>query len=132
MKSPKRSKKAKYTSHRRSTKRKSTKRRSRSKVRIPLTTRGGLYGYHIDFSAKKRRSILHSLLRKRKATYSEVVKRLNVLVIYNKNRHPEVAHKIKRDIDYVHKYFQKYSLIFQNKKQGKRRGSKKRSKRGHY
>ena len=93
-------------------------------MRIPLTTRGGLYGYHIDLSAKKRRSILHNVLRKREATYSEVVKRLNVLVIYNKNRHPEISRKIKRDIDYVHKHFQKYSLTL-NKK---RRGSKKRSK----
>jgi septum formation topological specificity factor MinE len=108
----------------RTRKSRSRKRRSRSKVRIPLTEKGGLYGYHVDLSAKRRRSILRRLLSKRKATYSEIVKRLNVLVIYNKRRHPETSNKIKRDIDYVHRHFQKYSLTLLHKTT-KRRSKKK-------
>ncbi len=92
---------------RRSTKRRSTKRRTRSKskVRIPIMHKGALGKYHIDLPEKKRRSILKNLLSKGKATYSEIIKRLNVLVIYNKRRYPETSRKAKRDLDFIHRQY---------------------------
>ena len=103
---------------RRSTKRRSTKRRStvksrstkrrtrsKSKVRIPIMHKGALGKYHIDLPEKKRRSILKNLLSKGKATYSEIIKRLNVLVIYNKRRYPETSRKAKRDLDFIHRQY---------------------------
>ena len=115
MKSPKSSKKSKRT-------------KSKSIVRIPLTTQGGLYGYHVNTPAKGRRSLLKRILSKRKATYSEVVKRLNVLVIYNKRRHPEISTKVKTDIDYIHRHLTKYKKS-PVKRKSKRKSVKRKSKR---
>ena len=134
MKTPKRSRKR--TSSKRSRKRRTSKRKSKSKskVRIPVTTRGGLFGYHIDLPEKKRRSLLKFLLSRKLASYSEIIKRLNVLSIYNKRKHPESTRKVNRDITFVHNHYQKYSLTSQrkSKKKSKRkskRKSKKKSKR---
>ena len=111
-----------------------SRKKSKSKVRIPVS-RGGLFGYHIDLPAKKRRSLLKRILSKGLATYSEIVKRLNVLVIYNKRRYPETSAKVKRDIDFVHRHFAKYSLTLQHiprrsRKRSKLRRSRKRSQVG--
>ena len=54
-------------------------RKKKSLVRIPITTKGGLFGYHVDMPLDTRRSLLKKILRTGLATYSEVVKRLNVL-----------------------------------------------------
>ena len=105
--------------------RKTKKSKSKSRVRIPLTTQGGLFGYHINTPAKGRRSLLKRILSKRKATYSEVVKRLNVLVIYNKRRHPEISMKVKTDIDYIHRHLTKYKKT--PSKKSKRKSVKRRS-----
>ena len=110
-----------------SKKRSRVKRRSKSKVRIPIRQKGLLFGYHVDMTAKSRRSLLKRLLSKRKATYSQIIKRLNVLKIYNKNRHPEISEKIKRDIDFIHRHYQKYSMVYQRKVSRKTR-SKRKSK----
>jgi septum formation topological specificity factor MinE len=107
-----------------SSKKRRSQKRSKSKVRIPIKQKGLLFGYHIDMTAKSRRSLLKKLLSKRKATYSQIIKRLNVLTIYNKNRHPDISEKIKRDIDFVHRHFQKYSLVYKNK--SKRKSTPKR------
>ena len=101
------------------------RKRSKSKVRI-YVTKGKLYGYHVDDLQSNRRSLLKKILKNKWATYSEVIKRLNVLAIYNKKRHPETSDKIKRDIKYVETYLQKYSKTFQ-KKSTKKRSVKKRS-----
>ena len=95
------------TKRRTAVKRRSTKRRTRSKskVRIPIMHKGALGKYHIDLPEKKRRSILKNLLSKGKATYSEIIKRLNVLVIYNKRRYPETSRKAKRDLDFIHRQY---------------------------
>jgi len=81
--------------------------KSKSKVRIPIIHKGALGKYHVDLPEKKRRSILENLLSKGKATYSEIIKRLNVLVIYNKRRHPETSRKAKRDLDFIHRQHKK-------------------------
>lgn len=67
--------------------------------------KGALGKYHIDLPEKKRRSILKNLLSKGEATYSEIIKRLNVLVIYNKRRYPETSRKAKRDLDFIHRQY---------------------------
>ena len=78
-------------------------RKKKSLVRIPITTKGGLFGYRVDMPLDTRRSLLKKILRTGLATYSEVVKRLNVLSIYNKNRHPEISKRVIRDMRYIQK-----------------------------
>jgi hypothetical protein len=91
-----------------------SKTKYKSKVRIPVT-KGKLFGYHVDNLARDRRSLLKSLIRSRRATFSEIIKRLNVLVIYNKRKHPEILKKIKRDLDYIERHMSKYRLSPQKK-----------------
>jgi hypothetical protein len=95
----------------------------KSKVRI-YTEKGGLKGYSISDTMVNRRSILEKLLRK--TPYSTIIKRLNVLAIYNKNRYPETSSKIKRDMNYLQKTFsvKKRSV---KKPSAKKRSVKKRS-----
>ena len=104
-----------------------SKSKSKSKVRIPAT-KGKLFGYHVDNLARDRRSLLKSLIRSRKATFSEIIKRLNVLVIYNKRKHPETSKKIKRDLDYIERHMSKYRLSPQRKSPKKKSPKKKSSK----
>lgn len=77
-----------------------SKSRSKSRVRIPVK-KGALAGYTIADSLQKRREILKKIAKK--DGWSKVVKRLNVLYIYNKNNHPENAMKFRRDMFYVQK-----------------------------
>jgi len=80
----------------------SSRKKSRSKVRIPvrkgqLTKHG--YGIH-----NLQRSRHRSLERAAKAEGAlSVFRKLNVLVTYNKNVHPELAKKFKKDRDWVRK-----------------------------
>lgn len=82
----------------------SPKKRSlkRSSVRIPVT-KGKLskHGYHIDRSAERR----HKSLKRASKDYGalSVFKKLNVLVTFNKNVHPKVSKKFKKDRDWVKK-----------------------------
>ena len=117
------------------TKRTKSKRRSpkksKSKVRIPAT-KGKLFGYHVDNLARDRRSLLKSLIRSRRATFSEIIKRLNVLVIYNKRKHPETSKKIKRDLDYIERHMSQYRLSPQKKSPKKKSYKKKSPKKKSY
>ena len=70
----------------------------KSKVRI-YVKRGKLQGYSINDTIKSRRSILKKLLKK--TPYGDIIKRLNVLAIYNKNIHPKTSEKVKSDISYI-------------------------------
>jgi hypothetical protein len=107
---------------------------SRSKVRIPVQ-KGKLPNYHLSDPKEYRRNILNKIAKK--DTWEEVVKRLNVLYIYNKNKHPEIASKFKRDMKYIHNLYssspikkrssKKKSKRHSNKKISKKRSSKKRS-----
>jgi hypothetical protein len=96
-------------------------RKKKSLVRIPITTKGGLFGYHVDMPLDTRRSLLKKILRTGLATYSEVVKRLNVLSIYNKNRHPEISKRVIRDMRYIQK------TQSTKRRSTKRRSTKRRS-----
>jgi hypothetical protein len=55
-------------------------------------------------------------------TWVTIVKRLNILYIYNKNRHPDIAAKFRRDMKYIQKEFSPDYLS----KKSKRRSVKKR------
>ena len=72
----------------------------KSKVRIKVS-KGKLLGYHVTDPLKMRRSVLKKIVKD--MPYNKLIKRLNVLSIYNKNRHPEISQKIKRDISFLRK-----------------------------
>ena len=94
----------------------------KSKVRIYLKP-GGLRGYRIKDTMKSRRSILKKLLQKN--SYSSIIKRLNILSIYNKNRYPEISKKVKSDISFIQKNF--YNKSLSKKRSMKKRSMKKKS-----
>jgi hypothetical protein len=66
-------------------------------------------GYHINLPLKERRKILVNNIKGDLSNYSETIKRLNVLSIYNMYKHPDTSKKIKRDISYLQKQFPKGS-----------------------
>lgn len=96
----------------------------RSKVRIPVKS-GKLLGYHLDDPAKSRRLVLVKISKK--DTWGKVVKRLNVLYIYNKKSHPLTAKKARSDMYYIQKYFEKKSKSRSRK--SKRSGKSRKLKR---
>ncbi len=74
-----------------------------NKVRIKLRHPGlfGAFGYHrvAELSPAQRRG---ALKRAAKALgWRYVIRRLNVLYIYNKHRHPDVAALFKADREYA-------------------------------
>ena len=73
-------------------------RRKKSPVRIKAQ-KGGLRGYSLKLKMKDRRSILDRLVKV--YGYSNIIKKLNLLYVYNKNNHPENALKFKRDMLYI-------------------------------
>ena len=95
----------------------------KSKVRIYLKP-GGLRGYRIKDTMKSRRSILKKLLQKN--SYSSIIKRLNILSIYNKNRYPEISKKVKSDISFIQKNF--YNKSLSKKRSMKKKSSMKKKK----
>lgn len=70
-------------------------------VRIKLKSVGSLtrFGYRAKESAAARRAALKKAAKAN--GYNEVVRRLNVLYIYNKNRRPELAAKYRLDMAWV-------------------------------
>ncbi len=74
---------------------------AQKQVRIKLKAVGSLtkFGYRANKSATARRAALKKAAEVN--GYNEVVRRLNVLYIYNKNRHPELAAKYKLDMTWV-------------------------------
>jgi hypothetical protein len=82
-----------------------SKSRSKSKVRIPVRKSGELkkYGYDIYISAAERRAALAKAVKKYGAL--SVFRKLNVLVIFNKNKHPDLSKKFKSDRDWVGKNY---------------------------
>jgi hypothetical protein len=94
--------------------------KKKSKVRI-YVKRGKLEGYSVNDSIKARRSILKKLLQKN--PYASIIKRLNVLSIYNKNRYPETSKKVKSDISYIQKKYYNLSKTSLRKKYSPKRVS---------
>ncbi len=93
-------------STKRSPSRKSTSKSSKrkSKVRIPVSNKGSLSKH--GWSASKPSTKRHAALKKamKEFTPGMVVKKLNLLSIYNKNRHPELAKLARSDMKFVQKF----------------------------
>ena len=92
--------------------------------------RGSLPGYHVRELARDRRAVLTNLIETKKATYAEVIRRLNVLSIFNKNKNPEMSATIRRDMAYVQRHLSHYSSAKRSpsrKASPKRRASPKQS-----
>ena len=98
--------------------------RSKSPVKIHLE-KNALPGYTLLSTQKLRRSLLSKLANEQ--GWGTVVKKLNVLRLFNKNRYPEKAAKYHKDMRFV----QTLSPKRQSKKRTKstkKRSSKKRTK----
>lgn len=67
--------------------------------------KGELHGYSLKLTLSERRKKLDELVSL--YGWGNIVKKLNVLYIYNKNNYPSNALKFRRDIKYVQK---KYNL----------------------
>ena len=74
--------------------------KSSSPVRIKAQ-KGGLHGYSLKLKLKDRRNILDKLVKV--YGYSNIIKKLNLLYVYNKNNYPENAQKFRRDMIYIQK-----------------------------
>jgi hypothetical protein len=73
---------------------------SKRGVKIHLE-KNALPGYTLSIKRRDRREILDKLVKK--LGWSNVVKKLNVLYIYNMNRYPINAAKFRRDMYYIQK-----------------------------
>lgn len=76
--------------------------------------KGGLAGYRINDPVKQKQKALDKLVNKN--GYSTIVKRLNVLAIYNKNRYPNYTSKVRRDISYLQNKYRSKSKVSKPKK----------------
>ena len=76
--------------------------KSKSRVRIHIE-KGALPGYSLSLKRSDRRELLDKLVKK--YGWSNIVKKLNVLYIYNMNRYPVNAGKFRRDMYYIQKKF---------------------------
>lgn len=70
---------------------------------LPKLKKGSLtsLGYGIHESSTARHGALKKALKK--YGYSSLIKKLNVLVVYNKNAHPDIAQTAHSDMMYVAK-----------------------------
>ena len=87
-------------------------------INVPLR-KGALEGYHARDSSRVRRTILLSIIKKGHSTYAEVIKRLNVLAIYNKNRAPDVTEILRKDIAFLQRQLSPPSLKMKSPKKSK-------------
>ena len=85
-------------------KKKSSSPQRKKVVRIKVQ-KGGLHGYSLKLNLVNRRKALHKLVSQ--YGWGNIVKKLNVLYIYNKNNHPVNALKFRRDMKYVQKMYNK-------------------------
>ena len=81
-----------------------SKSRSRSLTKTIAVLKPGMltsFGYHIDLPMKER----HAALKKayKAYGYSKLVKRLNILVVYNKYKHPKTSEIAHKDMEYIQK-----------------------------
>jgi hypothetical protein len=78
--------------------------RSRSLTKTIAVLKPGMltsFGYHIDLPMKER----HTALKKayKAYGYSKLIKRLNILVVYNKYKHPKTSEIAHKDVEYIQK-----------------------------
>lgn len=77
---------------------------TKSLVKIYLK-KGSLPGYTLKDTIKDRRIVLDKLIPKLK--WGHIVKKLNILYIFNKNKHPNTAMKFRKDMFYIQKHNKK-------------------------
>lgn len=77
-----------------------------------ILKKGGLYGYSLKDSLQYRRSILEKYAD---INWGKVVKRLNVLSIFNKNKHPIISKKFKNDMKYIQKIYKSNNISIKKK-----------------
>jgi hypothetical protein len=77
-----------------------------SKPKVKITLKGNLGKYSTKLKLQERRKELIKLIKTKKKDYApiKILRRLNVLYIFNKNKNPELAQKFRRDFKYVKKY----------------------------
>ena len=100
--------------------------KSKSRVRIHIE-KGALPGYSLSLKRSDRREILDKLVKK--YGWSNIVKKLNVLYIYNMNRYPVNAGKFRRDMYYIQKKFSPNHKTSQKSYKKSKRSKPKKSKR---
>ena len=81
-----------------------SKSKSRSLTKTIAVLKPGMltsYGYHIDLPMKER----HAALKKayKAYGYSKLIKRLNILVVYNKYKNPKTAEIAHKDMEFIQK-----------------------------
>lgn len=57
------------------------------------------YGYRVMLPEKQRRKSLKRAYKE----FPNLTRKLNVLALFNKNKHQEITRRVKRDIQYIKK-----------------------------
>ena len=81
-----------------------SKSRSRSKSKTISVLKPGMltsYGYHIDLPVKERQDALTKAYKA--YGLSKLIKRLNILGVYNKYKNPKITETVHKDMDFIHK-----------------------------
>ena len=81
-----------------------SKSRSRSRSRTISILKPGMltsYGYHIDLPVKERQDALTKAYKA--YGLSKLIKRLNILGVYNKYKNPKITETVHKDIEFIHK-----------------------------
>ena len=91
-------------SHKRSSnkgKKRSSSKKSSSKVRIPVLHKGSLskFGWKSTDTVSSRHKSLKKALKE--FSSGQLIKKLNLLAIYNKNKNPILVRKCEADIKYL-------------------------------
>ena len=80
------------------------KSRSKSKSRTISVLKPGMltsYGYHIDLPVKERQDALTKAYKA--YGLSKLIKRLNILGVYNKYKNPKITETVNKDMEFIHK-----------------------------
>lgn len=104
--------------------RKLSRKQSRSPVRIKLNKKDQLTGYQLSDFAYMRQGMLGQLIRHNDIPYATVIRRLNALAIFNKNKNPEYVKRIRNDIKYLQKTHYMYSKSYKQRKSPKQKKSR--------
>ena len=81
-----------------------SKSKSRSRSRTISILKPGMltsYGYHIDLPVKERQDALTKAYKA--YGLSKLIKRLNILGVYNKYKNPKITETVHKDMDFIHK-----------------------------
>ena len=81
-----------------------SKSRSRSRSRTISILKPGMltsYGYHIDLPVKERQDALTKAYKA--YGMSKLIKRLNILGVYNKYKNPKITETVNKDMEFIHK-----------------------------